>query len=167
MKVKKLILFIAAFLSIFSAICEPLIEEANLHLGKKYKYATHGPETFDCSGFTYYCYYTTYGIELSKSAKGQGYDDTYEKIESIEDLQIGDIVCFNTVSDHDLSDHVGIYLGNGEFVHASSGKGEVCISSLLEGYYYEHFSWAQQILKEDISNEARPQSNPEGMLETR
>ena len=159
MKIKKIIVFACILLFIFSAVCEPLIEEANLHLGKDYKYATHGPNTFDCSGFTYYCYYTVYGIELSRSAKGQGYDEAYEKIENIEDLKIGDIVCFNTVSDHDLSDHVGIYIGDGNFIHASSGKGEVCISTLLGGYYFEHFSWARRILKEEIPNETRPQSD--------
>ena len=159
MKIKKIILVVCALLFIFSAICESLIEEANSHLGKDYKYATHGPNTFDCSGFTYYCYYTTYGIELSKSAKGQGYDEAYEKIENIEDLKIGDIVCFNTVSDRDLSDHVGIYIGDGNFIHASSGKGGVCISTLLDGYYFEHFSWARRILKEEAPNETRPQSD--------
>lgn len=154
--------FILIFILSFFICCfseSPLIQEAQLHLEKSYKYATHGPNTFDCSGFTYYCYYTTYGIELSRSAKGQGYDEAYEKIENIEDLEIGDIVCFNTVSDHDLSDHVGIYIGDGNFIHASSGKGEVCVSTLLDGYYFEHFSWARRILKEETPNETRPQSD--------
>ena len=61
-------------------------------------------------------------------------------------LKRGDIVCMNTITDSDLSDHVGIYLGGGKFVHASSAAGKVIISSVTSGYYNRVFSWGRRIL---------------------
>ena len=61
-------------------------------------------------------------------------------------LQPGDLVFFNTIADSDLSDHTGIYIGNGDFIHASSGGGHVMISSMLKGYYYTNFSWGRRVL---------------------
>ena len=52
---------------------------------------------------------------------------------------------FNTVSDGDLSDHAGIYLGAGYFIHASSGQGKVVVSSLASGYYNQVFSWGRRV----------------------
>ena len=127
-----------------------IISLAIQNLGANYVYATAGPNTFDCSGFTYYCYKEIAGIELPRSAYGQGYCEEYEKIESIEELQPGDLVFFNTVSDDDLSDHTGIYLGeeNNKFIHASSGKGEVVISEIHDNYYESRFSWGRRILSD-------------------
>lgn len=151
---KKLIVaLIAAMLLLgsmaYGAQNPPIIDEALLHLDKPYIYATAGPNTFDCSGFVYYCYLTIENIELKRSAKEQGYDDTYEKISAIEDLMPGDAVFFNTnKSDSDACDHSGLYIGDGEFIHCSSAKGKVIISTLLEGYYNERFSWGRRIIKE-------------------
>ena len=60
---------------------------------------------------------------------------------------MGDIVCFNTIADSDLSDHVGIYLGSGYFIHASSGKGCVVITSLSSSYYANHYTGAKRIIQ--------------------
>lgn len=124
-----------------------LLTLATQQLDKPYVYATAGPRTYDCSGLAVYCYKETFDITLPRSAKDLGYCDDYEKINEAKDLQLGDIVCFNTnLYDHDLSDHVGIYMGAGNFIHASSGKGKVLISTLLEGYYKERFSWGRRII---------------------
>ena len=86
---------------------------------------------------------------MLRSAYDQGYDNTYPKIETIEELQEGDLVYFNTNrSDGDLSDHAGIFIGNNQFIHASSAKGKVIISDLSEGYYNERFSWGRRIIEE-------------------
>lgn len=123
---------------------EKVIEIAKQQLGKPYVYATAGPNTFDCSGFTKYCY-AKVGVSLLRSAQQVGYNNG-KKIEGISNLKRGDIVCFNTVADNDLSDHVGIYLGGGQFIHASSGGGKVMISTLSNSYYNRVFSWGRRVL---------------------
>lgn len=123
---------------------ETVIEWGLKQLGKKYVYGDEGPNTFDCSGFTQFCY-AKVGVKLRRSAQAVGYNDG-TKISNISDLKRGDIVCFNTIDDNDLSDHVGIYLGNNQFVHASSGAGKVVISSLASGYYRRVFSWGRRVL---------------------
>ena len=128
-----------------SALAANIIATAKLYLGCPYVYATRGPKTFDCSGFTYFVF-KQYGFILGNSAYNQGYKSPYPKVYSISALQPGDVVCFNTIEDSDLSDHVGIYIGDGNFIHASSGGGWVMISTLLSGYYYTRFSWGLRIL---------------------
>ena len=119
--------------------------------GIPYKYAAQSPsDGFDCSGFTYYVFKNAAGVSLKRTAKTQGYDESYSKITSRASLKVGDLVFFNTVSDDDdLCDHVGIYLGANQFIHASSAKGEVTISSLgssSSDYYYRTFSWGRRII---------------------
>lgn len=126
---------------------EALVDEALLHLEKPYIYTSAGAESFDCSGFTFYCVKEIYGIELPRSAYGQGYDDTYPKIEQIEDLKPGDLVFFDTIKDKDLCDHAGIYIGNNQFIHASSSQEKVVISDITDSYYLNHFSWGRRIAK--------------------
>ena len=124
-----------------------LIDLAMEQLGKPYVYATRGAKSFDCSGLTLYCFREIYGISLGRSAQLQGYNEKYPKIESASDVKKGDIVCFNTVEDdEDLTDHVGIYIGDGKFIHASSEKGEVIISSMSSGYYKRTFTWARRLI---------------------
>lgn len=128
---------------------EYVIYNAQNQLGKPYIYGTAGPNSYDCSGLTTYCFKKV-NISLGRSAYAHGYQSSSgTKIESIDDLKRGDIICFNTISDSDLSDHVGIYLGNGYFIHASSGTSngkQVCISSITSGYYNRVFSWARRPL---------------------
>ena len=125
---------------------EYIIYLAQNQLGKPYVWGSEGPNKFDCSGLTYFCF-KKIGITLKRSAYSQGYDNAYTKIEGIGNLKRGDIVYFNTVSDSDLSDHAGIYIGNGYFIHASSGGHRVVVSSLLSGSYYNRvFSWGRRIL---------------------
>ena len=82
---------------------------------------------------------------ISSSAKSQGYDTRYAIVSSISSLVRGDMVCFDTIADSDLSDHVGIYLGNGYFIHASSVAKMVVVSNLNSGYYNRVFSWGRRI----------------------
>ena len=128
---------------------EYVIYIAQQQLGKPYIYGTAGPNSFDCSGFTTYCY-KKIGVSLGRSAYAQGYNSSSgTKIGSMENLKRGDLVCFDTITDSDISDHVGIYLGSGYFIHASSGTGngrQVCISNLNTGYYTRVFSWGRRPL---------------------
>ena len=123
---------------------EYVIYVAQQQMGKPYVYGATGPNQFDCSGFTTYCYKQV-GVTFGRTAQQQGYS-AGTKIEGLSNLQRGDIVCMNTVSDNDLSDHVGIYLGNNKMIHASSGAGEVIVSDLSSGYYNRVFSWGRRVL---------------------
>ena len=123
---------------------EYVIYVAQSKLGKPYVWGAFGPDKFDCSGFTYYCF-KQIGVELKQSAYTQGYDSGLPMISSLTDLRRGDLVYFNTVNDSDLSDHAGIYLGNGYFIHASSGGGKVMVSNLASGYYNRVFSWGRRV----------------------
>ena len=125
---------------------EHAIYSAQEKLGKPYVYGATGPNSFDCSGLTQYSFKTV-GVSLKRSAYSQGYDSGYDKITGVENLRRGDLVFFNTISDSDLSDHVGIYLGGGCFIHASSGGHKVVVSNLTTGYYNRVFSWGRRILK--------------------
>lgn len=124
---------------------EYVIYVAQQQMGKPYVYGATGPSKFDCSGLTTYCYKQV-GVTFGRTAQAQGYN-AGTKIDDLDDLQRGDIVCMNTVSDSDLCDHVGIYLGNRQMIHASSSAGKVIISSMAEGSYYcRVFSWGRRVL---------------------
>lgn len=123
---------------------EKTIYAAQKLVGAPYASQPNPPKSFDCATFTHYCYGKAEKGALKGSSKGQGYDDSYEKI-AYDDLKRGDLVCFDTVSDDDLCDHVGIYLGGGYFLHSSSAAKKVILSSLTSGYYRRTFSWGRRI----------------------
>lgn len=134
-----------------NALIEKVIAAAESQLNKPYVYGggysarSKSPSGFDCSGLVYWSFMQV-GIKLKDSAYKQGYDNTYAKITSISALKRGDVVCFNTSDDSDLSDHTSIYLGGGKFIHASSSGKKVMISDLSSGYYYRNFSWGRRII---------------------
>ena len=128
---------------------EYIVYLAQCQLGKPYIYATAGPNSYDCSGLTVYLF-RKLGISLGRSAYAQGYNSSSgTKITSVSDLKRGDIVCFETITDSDSSDHVGLYIGNGYFIHASSGDSnghQVCVSQLNTGFYSRAFTWGRRPL---------------------
>ena len=87
---------------------------------------------FDCSGFIHYVYNTAAGLDLPRT-NTKGLDArSYE----ISNPQVGDLVFFSNTYTSGIS-HVGIYLGNGSFIHA--GGDRVQVSSLTSGYWKDHF----------------------------
>lgn len=128
--------------------CEQLVEYAKQYLGCPYVYAAAGPDSFDCSGFTMYVY-EHFGVSLPHGATSQSYygtDVNASKSELLEKLKIGDLVFFLDYPSYDGIGHVGIYIGNGDFIHASSGSGYcVKISTLLDGGYYDRYTAARRI----------------------
>ena len=123
---------------------EMAVYVAQALVGAPYGEDADPPRTFDCAHYTHYCYDRA-DVSLKGSSRSQGEDERFEKIERIEDLKRGDLVCFNTVADEDLTDHVGIYLGGGYFLHASSVARQVIVSQLKSGYYNRVFSWGRRI----------------------
>lgn len=124
---------------------EYVIYVAQQQLGKRYVFGATGTATFDCSGLTQYCFKQV-GVTLKRTAYAEGYNDARTKISSQSSLRRGDLVFFNTISDGDLCDHTGIYLGSNKFIHASSGAGKVVISDMASGYYNRVFSWGRRVL---------------------
>lgn len=115
-------------------------------IGAPYAADANPPKTFDCATFCCYCYGKAQSNALKGSSYAQGYDDSYKKI-AYDDLKRGDLVCFDTVEDDDASDHTGIYLGGGYFIHASSAARKVVLSQLNSGYYKRTFSWGRRIFE--------------------
>lgn len=124
---------------------EHVIYSAQEKLGCPYVYGATGPSKFDCSGLSGYAYRQV-KVSLKRTAYSQGYDSSYPKISGVSNLKRGDLVFFNTISDSDLCDHVGIYLGGGCFIHASSGGHKVVVSNIASGYYNRVFSWGRRVM---------------------
>lgn len=118
-----------------------IIKIANAQIGKPYKWGATGPSSFDCSGFTSYIYKNGAGISLTRTSVAQSKVGT--KI-SRNQLKTGDLVFFNT-SGNGIS-HVGMYIGDSKFIHASTSKG-VRIDSLNSTYYKSRFVSASRIVK--------------------
>lgn len=122
---------------------EEIVAYANQYLGCSYVYGGSGPSTFDCSGFTMYVY-KHFGYSLSHSATAQSYEGTAI---SKENLQVGDLVFFSDYQTLEGIGHCGIYIGNGEFIHASSGSGYcVKVSNLLSGSYNKRYVTARRLI---------------------
>jgi peptidoglycan endopeptidase LytE len=108
--------------------------------GTRYSYGGFSSRGFDCSGFVKYVY-QRHGLNLPHNAAAQyGYGKPVSKGE----LQPGDLVFFRTGRSRGIN-HVGIYIGNGKFIHASSARGRVRIDSLNEGYYKSRFVGAKRL----------------------
>jgi cell division septation protein DedD len=102
--------------------------------GSPYVWAEEGPDKFDCSGFTYYLY-GSMGIEIPRVAREQA---KVGKRIDVKDLEYGDLIFFAT-NRHNRRKitHVGMYLGDGWFTHASTVKNEVIYSNLYTSPYYK------------------------------
>ena len=102
--------------------------------GSPYVWAEEGPNQFDCSGFTYYLY-GSMGIDIPRVARNQA---KVGKRVAPKDLQYGDLIFFATNNRNKRKiTHVGMYLGNGWFTHASTVKNEVIYSNFFKSPYYK------------------------------
>jgi len=111
--------------------------------GKPYKWAASGPSAFDCSGFTMYVYGQC-GVSLPHSAAGQATCSVGIEITNRSALQPGDLVFFSNSSSNRVG-HAGIYMGGGQFIHASSSKKKIVIESIDSAYRKKHFRWGRRI----------------------
>ena len=116
-----------------------IVATAKQYLGYKYVYGGSSPSTgFDCSGFTSYVF-KQHGISLSRTAAGQ-YGNGVAV--SRANLQPGDLVMFGKSG----INHVAIYIGGGQIIHASTPSTGVRIDSLTTGYYNNNYAGARRIL---------------------
>jgi cell wall-associated NlpC family hydrolase len=116
-----------------------VVRTALAYRGSRYVRGGTGRRGFDCSGFTSYIY-GKYGVRLPHSSSAQASCGTPV---SKSDLQPGDLLFFQTRG-HRIS-HVGIYVGGTKFVHASTPRGGVMVSSLGEAYYARRYKMARRI----------------------
>ena len=133
-----------------------LIEFALLQLNKPYVWGSVGPDKFDCSGLTYYLFKELFNIDINKT--GYGIGDTTKQLTNnigiltqykeqdknkkkyLSHLEKGDLLFFHTQSleenkptpENRYPGHIGIYIGNNQFIHASSNDHKVTISTLTE-----------------------------------
>ena len=122
---------------------EEIVAYAKQYLGCPYVYGASGSSSFDCSGFTMYVY-KHFGYSLSHSATAQSRVGTAV---SKENLQPGDLVFFLDYETMDGIGHCGIYIGDGNFIHASSGSGYcVKISTLTSGSYLRRYASARRLI---------------------
>ena len=128
---------------------DEIIETAEQFLGVKYIWAANGPSAFDCSGFTKYVFKQN-GISLPRHSSRQA--NIGEKI-GFEEMQKGDLVFFDTHKKFTKTvNHVGIYIGHHQFIHASSGGKKVMITSFDEKKFYKNkFLYARRVLNGEES----------------
>ncbi|MDU4861735.1 MAG: SH3 domain-containing protein [Terrisporobacter othiniensis] len=127
-----------------STSASKVISYAKKLLGKPYVWGAQGPSGFDCSGFTYYVFKNAAGITLPRTSSLQSHYGTYV---SRSNLKAGDLVFFDTVgSNNGGVTHVGIYIGNGQLIHAASGQGKVVINDMNSSYYVNTYVNARRVL---------------------
>lgn len=124
-----------------SALGEQIVALAKQYLGTPYVLGGNGPSSFDCSGFTKYIY-AQFGYTLNRTATDQLQNGVSV---SRDELQPGDLVFFKYNTSKPVS-HVGIYIGNGEFIHASTNRYVVQIDQMNTGHYANVFVYARRIL---------------------
>lgn len=115
------------------SLMDEMLAFAKSYVGYPYVYGGNGPSSFDCSGFVLYVY-KHFGYTFSRGAQEQ-YEDGLKV--DMDELQPGDLVFFS--GNGYYITHVGLYLGDGNFIHASNPTRGVVIDTLWSGYYQSHF----------------------------
>jgi hypothetical protein len=119
-----------------------VVRAAEAFRGTPYVMGGTSRSGFDCSGFTRYIFGESAGVDLPRTAEEQYYSG--QPIDK-EDLRAGDLVFFRDTYRRGIS-HVGMYIGDGRFVHACNPSKGVTISSLSEQYYINHWAGARRVI---------------------
>ena len=122
-----------------SSVTSDVISYAKQFIGTPYVYGGSTPSGFDCSGFTSYVY-KHFGISLPHSSSAQ-----YSSLAKVsrDQLKAGDLVFFTNGGSG--IGHVGIYVGNNQFIHSPSSGRTVCIDTMSSGYYASHYVGAGRV----------------------
>jgi len=121
---------------------QTIVDQAIENLDKPYKWGGHSPDTgFDCSGLVVHTY-SKAGIRVPRTAKNQ-----FKEGRSVpkQGLTPGDLVFFNT-PEKKTGLHVGIFIGNSQFIHAPGRGRRVRVASLENPYFKQHFKGAKSYL---------------------
>ena len=123
---------------------QKLLEDAKYYKGGRYVWGGTTPEGFDCSGYVQYLY-KKHNINLPRTAWEQSKKG---EVVNIDNLQKGDLLFFLTDKKRGIPiTHVGIYIGNGKFIHAASKEKGIIISPLTHGSYAETFVSARRVVE--------------------
>ena len=108
---------------------------------------------FDCSGFTRHVFEHSLGLLLPRRADQQAHDSSLAKVQR-EELRPGDLVFFNTM--RRAFSHVGIYVGDGKFIHSPRAGGEVRIEDMRQAYWSKRFNGARRAEPLAVEATVRP-----------
>jgi len=129
-----------------TGLASSLLDRAKAFLGTPYRYGGRTPKGFDCSGFVSFVF-ESYGVSLPRSSVHQA--KLGESVD-LEEIQPGDLLFFKTRGKQNRISHVGIYLGEGQFIHAGSwgSRNSRCvkISELDGSYYVKRLASARRVL---------------------
>lgn len=126
-----------------------VVATAKKYVGVRYLWGGTSPWGFDCSGYTQYVYKAV-GIDINRVVQAQLSNGV---IVAKEDLQAGDLIIFSNTGSYGYASHIGIYLGNGQLIHASETKG-ITIVSLSNTYFASHYQCGIRVILSDVSVEA-------------
>ncbi len=150
-----------------------IVDFLMLQLNKPYIWDSSGPDSFDCSGLTKYIYQELFNVDIEKDGYGSGdttkqmtssvgilkkyREDDLKKKAYVKELEVGDLVFFHRQSLNDSAPspsnrypgHVGIYLGNNQFIHAFSEDEKVVITS-FDDYWLKVLVGSKNILQSII-----------------
>lgn len=123
------------------SVSQEILSNAMSLEGIKYKYGGSTPETgFDCSGFVNYVYNKAANLKLPRTSRGIS---RVGKAVSKNELQAGDLVFFNTA--RRAFSHVGIYVGDGKFIHAPRTGSFVRVESMHTSYWKNRYNGAKRL----------------------
>lgn len=119
-----------------------LVEAAHRWLGTPYKYGGETRDGVDCSALVMNVYKEALGVKLPRTSVMQ-----HDKASPVSrgKLSVGDLVFFSTIKSRSGISHVGLYIGNDRFIHASSSRG-VVVSRLSDKYFVDHYHSAGRML---------------------
>lgn len=126
------------------SLAQRILEFAQRFRGIRYSYGGTSPSTgFDCSGFVQFVF-KNFGIHLERTAADMARTNGVRI--SYSEIKPGDLLFFDTDGGKNYINHVGIYLGGGKFIHASSARGRV-IETDLNSYYGRFFMMAKRVIR--------------------
>lgn len=138
---------------------DELLSNALSYIGVRYRYGGNTPERgFDCSGLVRWVYNRTWGVMLPRRAAEIAKVGTNVPKEQ---LQPGDLVFFNTL--RRTFSHVGIYLGDGQFLHAPRAGGKVRVEKLDQAYWMKRWNGARRLDGDETP--AVPEATPRVAVE--
>lgn len=122
---------------------EKIAAYAKKFLGTEYVWGGTSPDGFDCSGFVSYVL-GHFGVDLYRTSRTQVQEGKHV---NKSELKPGDLVFFDTAGrNNGKINHVGIYIGDGRFIHSSSGQDKVSINDFNEGFYAGAYVTARNVL---------------------